>query len=140
VDLDASFRAPRGSHAHARLRCNARGCHGCIRQELAARMKESPGVPGLSNMASTVANEPLVREHERIVGKLNGRHFLGAYHHLERFNPLTNRRGNRHIGGRGRPYSEPNRDQSGGKGKQGGLASELSLQSAQPQHAVAQPV
>jgi hypothetical protein len=27
-------------------------------------MKESPGVPGLSNMASTVANEPLVREHE----------------------------------------------------------------------------
>src|SRR6476659_9696972 len=73
-------------------------------------------------MASTVANEPLVREHERIVGELNGRHFLGTYHHLERFNPLTNRRGNRRVGGRGRPYSEPNRDQSGAKSKQGGLA------------------
>src|ERR1700745_848635 len=52
-------------------------------------------------MASTIADEPLVREHERIVDKLNGRHFLGAYHHLERFNPLTNRRGNRRIGGGG---------------------------------------
>jgi hypothetical protein len=44
--------------------------------------------------APTVANEPLVGEHER----------------------------SRRIGGRGRPYSEPNRDQSGDKGKQGSLA------------------
>jgi hypothetical protein len=85
--------------------------------------------------------EPLVGEHERIVGKLNGRQFLRVHHHLERFNPLTYRGGNRRIGGRGRPYSEPNRDQSGGKGKQGGLAHLSSpVQSAQPHHAVAQAV
>jgi len=58
---------------------------------------------------------------------------------FERFNPLTYRGGNRRIGGRGRPYSEPNRDQGGGKGKQAGIAHLSSpVQSAQPQHAVAQ--
>src|SRR2546421_12673882 len=66
-------------------------------------------------MASTIADECLVREHERIVDKLNGRHFLGAYHHLERFNPLTNRRGNRRIGGRGRPYSGDRESEVEGK-------------------------
>ena len=59
-----------------------------LRTSGANEQKKAPGTPGLSNMAATVANEALVREHERIVGKLNGRHFLGAYHHLERFNPL----------------------------------------------------
>jgi hypothetical protein len=83
----------------------------------------------------------LVGEHERIVGKLNSRQFLRVDHHLHWFNPLTYRGVNRRIGGRGRPYSEPNRDQSGGKGKQGGLAHLSSpVQSAQPQHAVAQAV
>ena len=61
-------------------------------------------------------------EHERIVGKLNGRQFLYVHHHFERFNALTYRGGNRRFGGRGRPYSEPNRDQSRGKGKQADLA------------------
>ena len=61
--------------------------------------------------------------------------------YLEGFNPLTYRRGSRRIGGRGRPHSEPNRDQSGGKGKQRGLAHLSSpVQSAQPNHAVAQAV
>src|SRR5262249_62408146 len=56
-----------------------------------------------------------------------------------RLNPLTYRGGNRRIGGRGRPYSEPNRDQGGGKGKKGGIAPLRSPgQSAQPQNAVAQ--
>jgi hypothetical protein len=32
---------------HARLRCNARLRYGCIRQELAGGMKESPGRAGL---------------------------------------------------------------------------------------------
>jgi hypothetical protein len=41
-------------------------------------------------------------EHERIVGKLNGRQFLRVHHHLERFNTLNCRGGSRRIGGRGR--------------------------------------
>jgi hypothetical protein len=61
-------------------------------------------------------------EHKGIVDKLHSRQFLCVHHQLERFDPLTYRGGNRRIGGGGRPYSEPNRDQSGGKGKQGGLA------------------
>src|SRR5262249_49828494 len=128
---------------------DARGCDSCIRQELAAGVKESPGRagalgsteetsrgrtldapipsraaqirqgadrvsaparrgalddgPGPHNARGvkpqtrvmTAANGPLVGEHERIVGKLNGRHFLCVYHHLERFNRLTYRGGNR---------------------------------------------
>src|SRR5215510_9896432 len=35
LDVDASLRAPRGTHADARLRGYARGCDGGIRQELA---------------------------------------------------------------------------------------------------------
>jgi hypothetical protein len=41
---------------------------------------------------------------------------------LERLNPLTYRGENARIGWRGRPYSETSRDQSGGNGKQLGLA------------------
>src|ERR1700730_11333516 len=70
----------------------------------------------------TKIGRALVGEHERIVGKLNGRQFLRVHHHLERFNPLTYRGGSRRIGGRGRPHSEPTRHQKGGKGKQGGVA------------------
>jgi hypothetical protein len=36
--VDVRFLAPRGSHAHARLRSNARGRDGGIRKELAAGM------------------------------------------------------------------------------------------------------
>jgi len=46
MDLNAGFRTPRGSNANARLCRNARDCHGGIRQELAAGMKESPGCAG----------------------------------------------------------------------------------------------
>jgi len=96
---------------------------------------------GTCHNALTVANEPLVGEHERIVSKLNGRQFLRVHHHLERFNTLNRRGGSRRIGGRGGPYSEANRDQGGGKGKQGGVAHLSSpVQSAQPHHAVAQAV
>ena len=77
--------------------------------------KKAPGVPGLPSL--TVANEPLVGEHERVVDKLNGRHFVRVDHDLERFNTLNYRGGSRRIGGRGRPYSEPNRDQSRGKNR-----------------------
>src|SRR5262245_17660125 len=50
-------------------------------------------------------------------------------------------RGSRRFGGRRRPYSEPNRDQGGGKGKKRGLAHLSSpVQSAQPHQAVAQAV
>jgi hypothetical protein len=35
VDMDASPRLPRGSHPDARLRGDARGCDGGIREELA---------------------------------------------------------------------------------------------------------
>ena len=62
----------------------------------------------------------LSMEHEGIVHKLCPRQVLCVHHKLVRFNPLTYRGGNRRIGGRGRPYSEPNRDRSGGNGKQGG--------------------
>ena len=40
-------------------------------------------------LVMTAANGPLVGEHERIVDKLNGRHSLCVYHHLERFNALN---------------------------------------------------
>src|SRR6516165_2742896 len=80
----------------------------------------------------------LSMEHEAIVDKLCPRQVLCVHHKLVRFNPLTYRGGNRRTGGRGRPYSEPNRDQSGGNGKQDGLAHLSSpIHSAQPQHAVA---
>jgi len=35
------------AHMGARLSRDTRGCHGRIREELAAGVKESPGVPGL---------------------------------------------------------------------------------------------
>jgi hypothetical protein len=41
VDVDARLRASRRPHADARLRRHARGCHGCLRQELAARVKKA---------------------------------------------------------------------------------------------------
>jgi hypothetical protein len=56
-------------------------------------------------------------EHEGVVGKLHRRQLLCVHHQLERLNPLSYRGGNRRIGGRGRPYSETGRDQSGGNGK-----------------------
>jgi hypothetical protein len=80
-------------------------------------------------------------EYEAVVVKLSGSENLRVLHELERFNPLTHRRGNTRTGGRGRPHSETNRDHSGGNGKQSGFAHLSSpIQSAQPQHAVAQAV
>jgi hypothetical protein len=79
-------------------------------------------------------------EYEAVVVKLSSSEALRVLHELERFNPLTHRRGNTRIGGRGRPYSETSRDHSGGNGKQSGLAHLSSpIQSAQPQHAVVKP-
>jgi hypothetical protein len=43
VDVDAGLRTPRRSHANPRLCRKPRGGHGCIRQELAAGVKKSPG-------------------------------------------------------------------------------------------------
>jgi len=48
VDVDAVLRTPRRSHANARLCRNARDCHGCVRQELAARMIVRPRWPAKS--------------------------------------------------------------------------------------------
>jgi len=39
VDVDAGLRAPRRSHADGRLRADARGCSGGVRQELAAGVR-----------------------------------------------------------------------------------------------------
>ena len=61
-------------------------------------------------------------EYETVVVKLSSSDALRVHHELERLNPLTYREGNRRIGGRGRPYSEPSHDQSCGNGKQCGLA------------------
>jgi len=61
-------------------------------------------------------------KYEGVVGKLLSGQPLCVHHELERLNPLTYRGGNARIGGRGRPYSETSRDQSGGNGKQLGLA------------------
>jgi hypothetical protein len=60
-------------------------------------------------------------KYEGVVGKLLSGQPLCVHHELERLNPLTYRGGNGRIGGRGRPYSETSRDQSGGNGKQNGL-------------------
>jgi hypothetical protein len=43
LDVDASLRTARRPHADSRLRADARGRDGGVREELAARMKESPG-------------------------------------------------------------------------------------------------
>src|SRR5262249_4617256 len=76
-------------------------------------------------------------EHEGVVHKLRPRQVLCVHHWSERFNPLTYRGGN--TCRRSRPYSETSRNQSGGSGKQSGLADLSSpIQSAQPQNAVAQ--
>jgi hypothetical protein len=61
-------------------------------------------------------------KYEGVVGKLLSGQPLCVHHELERLNPLTYRGGNGRIGGRGRPYSETSRDQSGGNGKQLDLA------------------
>src|SRR5215472_15021924 len=62
-------------------------------------------------------------EHEGIVGELHGRQCLCVHHQLERFDPITCRRGDAGGGGgRGRPYSEASRDQGGGNGKRTDLA------------------
>jgi hypothetical protein len=57
-------------------------------------------------------------EYEAVVVKLSSSEALRVLHELERFNPLTYRGGNTRIRGRGRPYSETSRNQSGGNGKQ----------------------
>jgi hypothetical protein len=61
-------------------------------------------------------------EYEAVVVKLSSSEALRVRHELKRLNTLTYRGGNRRIGGRGRPYSEPSHDQSCGNGKQCGLA------------------
>jgi hypothetical protein len=43
--------------------------------------------------ASMAEENSVCWEHERIVGKLNGRRFLRVHHHLERFNTLNYRGG-----------------------------------------------
>jgi hypothetical protein len=43
MDVDTRFLAPRGSHAHARLRSNTRGRNDGIRKELAAGVKPFMG-------------------------------------------------------------------------------------------------
>src|SRR5262245_50922385 len=43
VDVDSSLLAPRRPHADSRLRSDARGCDGGVRQELATRI--SPALP-----------------------------------------------------------------------------------------------
>jgi hypothetical protein len=43
VDVDARLRAPRRSHADARLRRDARGCDGGVRQELAEGIDDRAG-------------------------------------------------------------------------------------------------
>ena len=43
MDVDARLRAPRGPHADARLRGDARGCHGSVREELAAGASSKMG-------------------------------------------------------------------------------------------------
>ena len=40
MDVDARVRIPRGPHTDARLRCDARGRYGSLRQELAPRVKK----------------------------------------------------------------------------------------------------
>src|SRR5262249_59916371 len=45
-------------------------------------------------------------EYEAVVVKLSSSEALRVLHELERFNPLSHRRGNRRSGGRGCPYSE----------------------------------
>src|SRR5262249_8346537 len=62
-------------------------------------------------------------EHESKVGKFHGRQPLCVHHELEWFNPMTHRRGQRSMGGRGRPYPEASRDEGGrGNGKRTDLA------------------
>jgi hypothetical protein len=58
-------------------------------------------------------------EHEAVVVSLRSREALRVHHELERFNPVTCR-GDARFGWHGRPYSETNRDQSGGNGAKGG--------------------
>src|SRR6516165_537250 len=62
-------------------------------------------------------------EHEGIVGELHGRQCPCVQHQLERFDPITCRRGDTGGGGgRGRPYPYPSHDHSCSKGKQANLA------------------
>jgi len=59
-------------------------------------------------------------EYERVVNELYTRKVFCVHHELERFNFNPWTRGDTHIRGRGRPYSETSRDQSGGgDGKRG---------------------
>src|SRR6516162_6766008 len=62
-------------------------------------------------------------EHEGIISELHGRECLCVQHQLERFDPITCRRGDTGGGGgRGRPYPYPSHDHSCSKGKQANLA------------------
>ena len=95
----------RGVKPQARREVCLRTCPGSGRAKTAEAAR-SLDPPGATRACQPRSAEPLVGEDERIVGKLNGRQFLRVDHHLERFNPLTYRGGNRRIGGRGRPYSD----------------------------------
>src|SRR5260370_42556082 len=74
-------------------------------------------------------------EHECVIDKFRSSEALCVHHLLKRINALTWRRGDDTCAGRGVPYSEANRDHSGGRGTQTDLAHPKSP-SARPQHAV----
>src|SRR5215831_17608519 len=54
VALDAGLRSPRRSHAHLRLRADARGSDGGVREELAAAVKKSPERAGAFRWVNAV--------------------------------------------------------------------------------------
>src|SRR5260370_38168445 len=61
-------------------------------------------------------------EHECVIDKFRSSEALCVHHLLKRINALTWRRGDDTCAGRGVPYSEANRDHSGGNGTQTDLA------------------
>src|SRR5262245_50803579 len=122
-------------------------CHSTKRERQSRfrQLRADNGPNGCAPITAPMADSIRVKfipggsmEYEAVVVKLSSSEALRVLHELERFNPLTHRRGNTRSGGRGRPYSETHsRDQSDGNGKQCGLAHlNPPIQSARLQQAV----
>src|SRR6516165_38190 len=78
----------------------------------------TPGAIHRGVYASMAEENSVCWEHEGIVGEFPGRQCLCVQHQLERFDPITCRRGDTGGGGgRGRPYPYPSHDHSCSNGK-----------------------